>query len=68
MRDFNLIRQKQPDGSVDHVLYFFLLGPDGKEVAMYDPFRSSPEAIAAAIKRTIAQCSSRAGRQPATSP
>ncbi len=56
---FNLPRQKQPDGVIDHITYCFLLGPDGREEAMYDPLRASSEAIALAIKGVMMRASRR---------
>jgi protein SCO1/2 len=55
LKDFNLPRQREPDGVIDHILYFFLIGVDGHEVALYDPFRASPDAIAMAIKQALAR-------------
>jgi protein SCO1 len=57
MEDFNLPRQREPDGVIDHILYFFLLGPDGREEAMYNPVRASPQAIATAIKEVMLRAS-----------
>src|SRR5579871_2362787 len=53
LKDFNLPRERQPDGVIDHVTYCFLIGPDGREAAMYDPTRASSEAIAKAIKAAM---------------
>ncbi len=53
LRAFNLPRQKQPDGLIDHITYCFLVGPDGREQAMYDPLRTSAEAISIAIREAI---------------
>ncbi len=53
LKDFNLPRERQPNGVIDHITYCFLVGPDGREAAMYDPTRASSEAIAKAIKAAM---------------
>jgi protein SCO1/2 len=58
MKDFHLPRQRQPDGVIDHITYCFLVGPDGREAAVYDPQRASAEAIARAIRDVIVRASS----------
>jgi protein SCO1/2 len=59
LRAFNLPRQKEPDGQIDHITYCFLVGPDGREQAMYDPLRASAGAISIAIKAAMARGSDR---------
>jgi protein SCO1/2 len=54
MGAFNLAREREPDGLIDHIVYLFLIGPDGHELTFYNPGRATPEAIAASIRRTIA--------------
>ena len=46
MAQFNLRRQREDDGSVDHVLEFFLVGPDGKQLYQYVGSRADPTTIA----------------------
>jgi protein SCO1/2 len=36
LTDFQLRRQRDPDGSVEHISGVFILGPDGREVREYD--------------------------------
>ena len=36
LADFQLRRQRDPDGSVEHITGIFLLGPDGHELREYD--------------------------------
>jgi cytochrome oxidase Cu insertion factor (SCO1/SenC/PrrC family) len=35
MAQFQLKRQREADGTVDHVLEFFLVGPDGRPLKQY---------------------------------
>jgi len=46
MSQFNLKRQREADGTVDHVLEFFLVGPDGKQLYQYVASRADPDALA----------------------
>jgi protein SCO1 len=46
MGQFNLIRQREADGTVDHVLEFFLVGPDGKQLYAYAGSRAEPAMVA----------------------
>jgi protein SCO1/2 len=59
MARFKLVRQHEPDGSVDHVLEFFLVGPDGHLRFQYLASEVHSERIAddleqAAGNRTVA--------------
>jgi protein SCO1/2 len=54
MAKFNLARERESDGLINHIVYLFLLGPDGGELATYDPVRDSPTAIAKSIRHTLA--------------
>jgi protein SCO1 len=51
MARFKLIRQRESDGSVDHVLEFFLVGPDGRLRFQYLASETHSERIAADIER-----------------
>src|SRR5215469_1836426 len=51
MARFKLIRQHESDGSVDHVLEFFLVGPDGRLRFQYLASETHSERIAADIER-----------------
>jgi protein SCO1 len=51
MARFKLIRQRESDGSVDHVLEFFLVGPDGHLRYQYIASEVHSERIAADIKQ-----------------
>jgi len=47
LKGFKLARQREPDGSIDHIIDFFLLGPDGREKLIMDPNDVSAETVAA---------------------
>jgi protein SCO1/2 len=49
MARFKLVRQHEADGSVDHVLEFFLVGPDGRLRYQYLASEVQPERIATDI-------------------
>jgi protein SCO1 len=51
MARFKLVRQHESDGSVDHVLEFFLVGPDGRLRFQYLASEVHPERIAADIEQ-----------------
>ncbi|MBV8361767.1 MAG: SCO family protein [Deltaproteobacteria bacterium] len=51
MARFKLIRQHESDGSVDHVLEFFLVGPDGRLRFQYLASETHSERIAADIEQ-----------------
>jgi protein SCO1/2 len=36
MKNFKVIRQREPDGTVDHIIGVFLVGPDGRELREYN--------------------------------
>jgi protein SCO1/2 len=68
MARFKLVRQREADGSVDHVLEFFLVGPDGRLRYQYLASEVQPERIVADIDRAaggVAQNSSQSGDQKA---
>jgi len=46
MSHFNLIRQRESDGTVDHVLEFFLVGPDGRALLEYMGEKADPARVA----------------------
>jgi protein SCO1 len=54
MANFKLKRVKESDGSVDHIIDFFMLSPDGREARVYNPDEIGPEAIAADVQSAIA--------------
>ena len=52
MARFKLIRQREPDGSVDHVLEFFLVGRDGRPLLQYVAFDVNPLKIAGDVEES----------------
>lgn len=52
MARFKLVRQHEPDGSVDHVLEFFLVGRDGRPLLQYVAFDVTPSKIAGDVEQT----------------
>jgi len=51
MTKFKLQRQREPDGSVDHVLEFFLVGSDGHLRLQYVAFDVNPLKIAGDVEQ-----------------
>ena len=54
MANFKLKRIREADGSVDHIIDFFMLSPDGREARVYNPDEIRPEAIANDVESTVA--------------
>jgi protein SCO1 len=46
MAAFKVKRRIEPNGMIDHVIEFFLVGPDGHERRQYSPNEAAPEAVA----------------------
>ena len=55
MSGFRLRRIRYPDGSIDHVLGFFLVGPDGRLQNEYLPTEVKPETVAGDADRLASQ-------------
>jgi cytochrome oxidase Cu insertion factor (SCO1/SenC/PrrC family) len=53
LKNFKLVRQREDDGSVDHVIGVFLLGPDGRELHEYNGEIMKAETITADIDRAL---------------
>jgi protein SCO1 len=53
MANFKLKRIREADGSVDHIIDFFMLSPDGHETRVYNPDEIGPAAITADVESTI---------------
>jgi protein SCO1/2 len=51
MNQFKLIRQREADGTVDHVLEFFLVGPDGRQLYQYAASHAEPALVSSDIRR-----------------
>ena len=50
MAAFKVRRAVEPDGTINHVIEFFLVGPDGREQRQYSPNEATPEAVANDVK------------------
>lgn len=54
MAQFKLTRQRESDGTVDHVLEFFLVAPDGRPLVQYLASDTNPAKIAGDLKDVVA--------------
>lgn len=61
MARFKLIRQREADGTVDHVLEFFLVDTNGRALLQYMGERAEPEHVANDVERAAAGESVTAG-------
>jgi protein SCO1 len=50
---FKLIRQREPDGSVDHIIGVFLVGPDGHELREYNGEILKADSVTADINKAL---------------
>ncbi len=50
MAAFKVRRAVQPDGTINHVIEFFLVGPDGHERRQYSPDEAAPQTVANDVK------------------
>jgi protein SCO1/2 len=55
LKNFKLIRQREEDGSVDHIVGVFLLGPDGRELREYNGEILKADSIEADINKAMAR-------------
>jgi protein SCO1 len=51
MGHFGLIRQREADGTVDHVLEFFLVGADGRALLQYMGEKADPKIVAGDLEQ-----------------
>jgi cytochrome oxidase Cu insertion factor (SCO1/SenC/PrrC family) len=51
MNQFKLVRQREADGTVDHVLEFFLVGPDGRQLYQYAASHAEPALVSRDIRQ-----------------
>jgi protein SCO1 len=54
MAHFDLIRQHEADGTVDHVLEFFLVDANGKALLQYMGEKAGPDRVASDVERAAA--------------
>jgi protein SCO1 len=50
---YHLTRTRNPDGTVNHAIASFLLGPDGHQVRQYQPLEVKASAVVADIDRAL---------------
>jgi protein SCO1/2 len=55
LKNFKLIRRREDDGSVDHIVGVFLLGADGRELREYNGEILSADSIETDINKAIAR-------------
>ncbi len=55
MARFNVIRKREADGTVDHVLEFFLVDANGRELLQYIGQKAEPDRVASDVERTTAR-------------
>jgi protein SCO1 len=63
MSQFKLVRQREADGTVDHVLEFFLVGPDGRQLYQYAASHAEPALVSNDIRQAAETGSASAGDQ-----
>lgn len=61
LKNFKLVRQREDDGSVDHIIGVFLLGPDGRELREYNGEILKAETVMADINKNLAKDTSQNG-------
>ncbi|HUO03595.1 MAG TPA: SCO family protein [Candidatus Binataceae bacterium] len=54
MSRFNLIRQHDSDGTIDHVLEFFLVDDKGRALLQYKGEKADPDRVASDVERVAA--------------
>ena len=55
LSNFQLIRQREPDGTVDHITGIFLVGPDGRELREYNGEILKADSVTADINKALAK-------------
>lgn len=55
LNNFKLIRQRETDGSVDHIIGVFLVGPNGHELREYNGEILKPDTIEADVNKAMAR-------------
>ena len=54
MARFNVIRKREPDGTVDHVLEFFLVDANGRALLQYMGQKADPDRVVGDVERAAA--------------
>jgi protein SCO1 len=55
MARFNVIRKREADGTVDHVLEFFLVDANGRALLQYIGQKAEPDRVVSDVERTAAR-------------
>jgi len=55
MARFSVIRQREPDGTVDHVLEFFLVDARGRALLQYIGEKADPDRVVSDVERAAAR-------------
>jgi protein SCO1 len=55
---YHIRRVREANGTIDHVLEMFLLGPDGRQLRLYAATSVKPQTVVADINRVLARPSS----------
>jgi cytochrome oxidase Cu insertion factor (SCO1/SenC/PrrC family) len=55
LRLYQIKRERGPDGTIAHVATSFLIGPNGKQMRMYNAMEVAPATVIADIERALAQ-------------
>ena len=53
MAHFDLIRKHEADGTVDHVLEFFLVDANGKALLQYMGEKAEPDRVASDVEKAV---------------
>jgi protein SCO1/2 len=52
---YRIKRERESDGTIAHVATSFLIGPDGRQLRMYDAMEVAPATVVADIERALAK-------------
>jgi protein SCO1 len=55
LRIYRIKREREPDGTIAHVATSFLIGPDGRQLRMYNAMEVAPATVVAEIERALAK-------------
>jgi cytochrome oxidase Cu insertion factor (SCO1/SenC/PrrC family) len=55
MAIYHMRSQREKNGTIEHSVAFFLLGPDGHQIRQYAPLGVKPAIVVADIHRVLAR-------------
>jgi protein SCO1/2 len=55
LRLYRLKREREPDGTIAHVATSFLVGPNGRQIRMYNAMEVAPATVISDIERALAK-------------